>query len=614
MPLSASTESLATNTQGATFAAKARAAELQAARSRRELQSKVPERTINTGHETMTFKAKKTRSWKPLDLRELTEDGDGNNMYRNDPDFSLASQEPSETSHDDSSQSQANLYNAAGRTITVHELMRHKGNIPGIHRDLKYGAGSESSGENNKGSEEFATASSKVSESNYAESASGSDHPDQRIRLTSYGSFPLLNSGSSREARGAGRQAQSEDNQLGEHAFQPHSLYRSEASSVATIKPTAALEQQAKITYGNDPFVAGMPPLKPKAPRHYPAVKGTAAAVSQMANPPNLLSLIRDSHIDSPVVEKRKPSYDEENGMLLQKLQQTADSAGPSSIEATPRPSVSGNLLTTASDPMAHRSANVNTQKSPADLTTPRAAKALPPGLSTQALPKTPASARSPQVAQEDTTERTAEERLAEADAWWRRDARFDRRLRVHMADLLAEATNSTPMPRQREFSIPGAAVASDTPTKYLSSPPALHSSPTNPSISPYAPRAPPVTPQRVQPTTAPPTTSPSTRARDRAVAHDLFLPVLATLKAYTTTPRGPFNPHGAAPQWCCDQGPRGNQSFFEKDWGAPPPRVGRDPRYRVVQADGRGSVFEDFGGRWGRGAVAVSPGQRPAW
>ena len=613
MPLSASTESLATNTQGATFAAKARAAELQAARSRRELQSKVPERAVNTGHETMTFKAKKNRGWKPLDLRELTEVEEDGGINRQEPDFSLASHELSETSHDDSSQSQATLYNPTRRHITLNELMRHKGSIPGIQRDMKPGAGSELSGENNQGSDEYAA------ESNYGESASGSEHPDQRIRLTSYGSFPLLNTAQNRDARAAGRQVQSEDNQFGEQMFQPHSLYRSEGSSVATVKPTAALEQQARNTYGNDPFMTSMPPLKPKPARQYPAVKGTAAAVNQMANPPSLLNLIRDASLpESPVVDRRKPSYHDENGLLLQKLQQTADSAGPSSIEATPRPSVARAVLSSEPRRITSRSVSSNVHPSPASLTTPRGPKNLPPGLSAQALPSASSVARSPHVAPDETTERTADERLAEADAWWRRDARFDRRLRVHMADLLADAQHATtPRPRRRESSLLGAR-ADDAPAAYRSPPPGLYATP--PHAARVAPGGRPVrgTPPRAPPASAVPpvprSSSPRTRARDRAMAHELLLPVLATLKAYTATPRGPFNPHGAAPPWACDPGPRGGagSSLFERDWGAPPPRVGRDPRYRAV-ADARGAAaaFDDFAGRWGR--AAGSPGQR-AW
>lgn len=73
-----SPESLANNTQGATFAAKARAAELQAARTRKELRSQhssgVSLSTQVSTHETMTFKpkAKGGKVWKRLDLGDIS--------------------------------------------------------------------------------------------------------------------------------------------------------------------------------------------------------------------------------------------------------------------------------------------------------------------------------------------------------------------------------------------------------------------------------------------------------------------------------------------------------------------------------------------------------------
>ena len=81
--------------------------------------------------------------------------------------------------------------------------------------------------------------------------------------------------------------------------------------------------------------------------------------------------------------------------------------------------------------------------------------------------------------------------------------------------------------------------------------------------------------------------------------AAPLMLGVLANLKAYQTK-KDYFNKLGEAPAWAIDSSPDGNKSFFGEDWGAPPRRVGRDPRYAAVQHDGRNTVYEDFGGRWG--------------
>ena len=86
-----------------------------------------------------------------------------------------------------------------------------------------------------------------------------------------------------------------------------------------------------------------------------------------------------------------------------------------------------------------------------------------------------------------------------------------------------------------------------------------------------------------------------------RDVSHTLMVPVLANLSLYLD-PAGYFGRFGPAPEWCIDQGPSGQSSFFGEDWGAPPPRVGRDPRYRPMLHDGRYTVFEDMGIRGNSG------------
>lgn len=45
--------------------------------------------------------------------------------------------------------------------------------------------------------------------------------------------------------------------------------------------------------------------------------------------------------------------------------------------------------------------------------------------------------------------------------------------------------------------------------------------------------------------------------------------------------PRHYFARFKKPPAWCIDRSPEGNNSFFGEDYGAPPARVGRDPRYR---------------------------------
>ncbi|KAL8754901.1 MAG: hypothetical protein Q9199_004012 [Rusavskia elegans] len=82
--------------------------------------------------------------------------------------------------------------------------------------------------------------------------------------------------------------------------------------------------------------------------------------------------------------------------------------------------------------------------------------------------------------------------------------------------------------------------------------------------------------------------------------AVDLLLgPVMVNLRSYTED-SGPvyFNKFTKAPAWAVDGGAEGNKSFFEETWGKPPSRVGRDPRYRPTFHEGRYTVFEPTDGR----------------
>jgi hypothetical protein len=82
-------------------------------------------------------------------------------------------------------------------------------------------------------------------------------------------------------------------------------------------------------------------------------------------------------------------------------------------------------------------------------------------------------------------------------------------------------------------------------------------------------------------------------------VADDLLFPVLKNLTCYLM-PGGGFNKYSRVMDWCIDQSANGQKSFFGEDWGQLPPRVGRDPRYKPVPHDGTRSVYEPLTGRWG--------------
>ena len=84
---------------------------------------------------------------------------------------------------------------------------------------------------------------------------------------------------------------------------------------------------------------------------------------------------------------------------------------------------------------------------------------------------------------------------------------------------------------------------------------------------------------------------------RTRA-AIDVFAPVLSNLQSYAAgTSRGYFDRFAQPPAWCIDNSPGGNKSLFSSgDWGNPPQRVARDPRYvnQSIMHDGRMTYFED--------------------
>ena len=79
------------------------------------------------------------------------------------------------------------------------------------------------------------------------------------------------------------------------------------------------------------------------------------------------------------------------------------------------------------------------------------------------------------------------------------------------------------------------------------------------------------------------------------------------SLKKYADRSNNDYFGRYARPaEWCIDNSQGGDQSFFGDwgAWGAPPPRVGRDPRYRPTFHEGRYTIFEDVGRRGGRDAL----------
>ncbi len=82
-------------------------------------------------------------------------------------------------------------------------------------------------------------------------------------------------------------------------------------------------------------------------------------------------------------------------------------------------------------------------------------------------------------------------------------------------------------------------------------------------------------------------------------VANRLLIEVLANFQEYLAGPlevqRSRWGSFGPVPEWCIDKSVGGSSSFFGEDWGAPPPRVGRDPRYRPMLHEPRYTLFEEL-------------------
>lgn len=94
---------------------------------------------------------------------------------------------------------------------------------------------------------------------------------------------------------------------------------------------------------------------------------------------------------------------------------------------------------------------------------------------------------------------------------------------------------------------------------------------------------------------------TPSTLPSDIEVISSLMFPAIKTLVDYVDeTNPGRFGRFARVPEWCIDKSAGGSLSFFG-DWGVPPSRVGRDPRYRPTFHEGRYTVFEELDRRAGR-------------
>ncbi|KAL9084583.1 MAG: hypothetical protein Q9165_008009 [Trypethelium subeluteriae] len=83
----------------------------------------------------------------------------------------------------------------------------------------------------------------------------------------------------------------------------------------------------------------------------------------------------------------------------------------------------------------------------------------------------------------------------------------------------------------------------------------------------------------------------------DNPVANGLLSALYDTIVSYAKGSHAGhdyLNRFGEPPEWCVDKTNTGSRSFFGEDWGAPPSRVGRDPRYRPIVPDVRYTRYEE--------------------
>ena len=617
-----SADSLANNALGTTFAARARAAELQAARARKQLKDKdnTREETSTTNHEVMTFtrsRSKGSKVWKPLNLNELPE---------------VPSDDQPELSRSQSSTSIASSIHAKQHLNLRLNHSSHPfpmlAKITAIDQKAELSPASKKLAQSVAGYDASQWDPELVSGDNSIVTVSNANvSPQNRIRSSSILELfpiPVLTS-ESEDVKREGEYLQYKQkaliaeltHHLGVDIKSTHGSIDGDESPSAVstdmevlprfhctrLPPTATVHH--KMDTDEDPFADSPPslPLSPDSPPsqkpysaelnhsmpitnysrfHYPAVKGTM----KQSGSDTYLTDRQHEHLETstkqlpmlhmdtnfPPNTYRKLSADQKKGMLLEQLHAIADSTISSGTVPAYR-------RTVLHDPFAHnamRTERVETPlaasvKTKSDLIiasdplpwkerlvdvvpTPSLSEADYVRLETQQKMADDKSSFPLPYHAEISSDGGATSNHDNVELWWRTDNRF-----------------KTLYPFVSQGQI-GQARANDAGYTNTAGHPLLQASYLDDSS----------TIKRQQ-----------NGATD--LAEGLLLPVLANLRTYLSS-GGHFDKHGRVPEWCIDQGARGNESFFGEDWGAPPPRVGRDPRYQPIHHEGKFTVFDNFG------------------
>ena len=613
-----SANSLANNALGTTFAARARAAELQAARARKQLKDKdtTREETSTTNHEVMTFtrsRSKGSKVWKPLNLNELPEvPGEGQ------PELS---------------RSQSSTSVASGVHAKQHLNLRlnHSSHpfpmlakIIAVDQKAELSPASKRLAQSVAGYDASQWDPELVSDDNSIFTVSNTNvSPQNRIRSSSILELfpiPVLTS-ESEDVQREGEYLQHKQkaliaeltHHLGVDIKSTHGSIDGDESPSAVstdmdvnsrfhctrLPPTATMHH--KMDIDEDPFADSPPsiPLSPDSPPekphsaelnhsmpitnysrfHYPAVKGTM----KQNGPGTYLANRQHEHLETsttqlPMIHMdtnfppntyRKLSADQKKGMLLEQLHAIADSTIASGTVPAYR-------RTVLHDPFAHNAMRVEKAETPPAASVKTKADLI---IASDPLPW-----------KERLVDVVPTPSLSEADY-----------ARLETQQKMVDEKSSFPLPYHAELSNDGGATSNHDDVELW-----WRQDNRFKTLYPFASQC-----QSGQARAHDTNTSgyplleagcfdgSSTTKWQRNGATDfaggLLLPVLANLRTYLSS-GGHFDKHGRVPEWCIDQGARGNESFFGEDWGAPPPRVGRDPRYQPIHHEGKFTAFDNFG------------------
>ena len=551
---SSSGESLALNPRGVTFAARARAAELQAARSRREYKSRSTD--ISTPHETMTFKKGAKKRWNPLDLSSLPDPGPSSSDS-----LSEASQFPAKAGSTTSYERELSLPEIQERhekeTTSSGQTLRRITSADILsaepESDIEYPESSpcptpRCGQANQKALDPVKITSSPVASTTRISGKENTATFARSLPPVSLNPVPVLSSSSNSiwDRDKTAELIKQQETQIAQLTAQLR------AQNIEKLHATSASKQ-----FSNTAQTGPVGPKLDQNPRavpqkQYPAVKGTSENTVRPT-----LTLRPPPGLEYQAFPSRRTSEDERT-FLLRHLNSVVDTK-PNNHHDAPAVETEADI-----DHAASRKELLESSE-PLPWKDRRVPIAFPPHPSYQAYmdrPKTPqkpipfwaSPTRSPE-------KKSREEELED---WWTRDNRVDLRFKAEVDEYIKAEEAKRANQKKAEKAALQAANFSDERANSMPK-------------------------------------EDYDYKEEGAICRSLLLPVLENLAQYRNHPNGPFDRHALPPSWAIDHTPQGNDSFFSQGWGIPPSRVGRDPRYRTVQHDGRSSVFEDPTGKWPR-------------